>query len=443
LQRWWKDPRAKLQYSLFDSFDGVQAASTSFTPRASEAPDGKLWFVNGTVAQLIDPKNLPRNDLAPPVHIESLIVDRKSYPLQQALRLPPLAHDLEIDYTGLSFVVPQKVQFRYRLEGRDKDWQDPGSRRQAFYTDLRPGRYRFHVIASNNDGVWNSSGASLEFAIEPALYQTWWLKTASIIAALAVIAWVIRRRMQIVAENIRARLIERLDERERIARELHDTLLQGILSALMQLDLAEDELPKDSPVRGLVQRVLATLRQVTEEGRMALQGLRFQDAENNDLATAFQRIRKEFPHKDTIVFGVIAQGTARAVKAEVRNEIYRIGREAILNAYVHSEAVTIEVELQYARTHLSLIVRDDGRGIDSSILQGGREGHWGLTGMRERSQRVGATLKLWSRAAAGTEIELVVPGHIAFESDSSNSTPRWLSWLGREGFGGRRTTRDS
>jgi signal transduction histidine kinase len=249
--------------------------------------------------------------------------------------------------------------------------------------------------------------------------------------------------MQIVAENIRARLIERLDERERIARELHDTLLQGILSALMQLDLAEDELPKDSPVRGLVQRVLATLRQVTEEGRMALQGLRFQDAENNDLATAFQRIRKEFPHKDTIVFGVIAQGTARAVKAEVRNEIYRIGREAILNAYVHSEAVTIEVELQYARTHLSLIVRDDGRGIDSSILQGGREGHWGLTGMRERSQRVGATLKLWSRAAAGTEIELVVPGHIAFESDSSNSTPRWLSWLGREGFGGRRTTRDS
>ena len=443
LQRWWQDPKAKLQYSLFDSFDGVQAAQTSFTPRASEAPDGKLWFVNGTVAQMIDPKNLPRNGLAPPVHIESLIVDRRSYPAQQALRLPPLTHDLEIDYTGLSFVVPQKVQFRYRLEGRDKDWQDPGSRRQAFYTDLHPGRYRFHAIASNNDGVWNTSGASLEFTIEPAFYQTWWLETASAMLALAVLAWAIRRRMLIVARNIHARLAERLDERERIARELHDTLLQGALSASIQLDLAEDQLAQDSPVKGLVQNALATLRQVTEEGRMALRGLRFEDVENNDLAKAFQRIKNEFPHKDTIVFGVFAQGAARIVRTEIRNEIYRIGREAILNAYVHSEAATIEVEIQYARTHLSLLVRDDGRGIDSSILQAGRDGHWGLAGMRERSQRIGATLKLWSRVGAGTEIELMLPGHIAFENDSSNSTPRWLSWLGREGFnGGARKTRD-
>jgi signal transduction histidine kinase len=436
LQRWWKDPKAKLQYSLFDSFDGVQAAQTSFTPRASEAPDGKLWFVNGTVAQMIDPTNLPANGLAPLVHIESLIADRKSYPLRQALRLPPLSHDLEIDYTGLSFVVPQKVQFRYRLEGSDKDWQDPGTRRQAFYTDLGPGRYRFHVIASNNDGVWNPSEASFEFTIEPALYQTWWLQTASVMAALAVIAWVIRRRMLIMARNIHARLAERLDERERIARELHDTLLQGVLSASIQLDLAEDQLPKDSPVRGLVQSVLATLRQVTEEGRMALQGLRFRDVESNDLAKVFQRVKQEFPHKDTITFRVVAQGDARVVRPEIRNEVYRIGREAIVNAYLHSEAATIEVEIQYARTQLSLLVRDDGRGIDSSILQGGRHGHWGLSGMRERSQRIGATLKLRSRLGAGTEIQLMVPGHIAFEDNSGNSTPRWLRWLGREGFNG-------
>ena len=443
LQRWWKDPKARLQHSLFDSFDGVQGADTPFTPTASEAPDGKLWFVNGTVAQVIDPKNLPTNGLAPPVHIESLIADRKSYPLLQALRLPPLTHDLEIDYTGLSFVVPQKVQFRYRLEGRDKDWQDPDTRRQAFYTDLHPGRYRFHVIASNNDGVWNSSGASLEFTIEPAFYQTWWLQTASAMLALAVLAWVIRLRMLIMVRNIHARLAERLDERGRIARELHDTLLQGVLSASIQLDLVEDQLPKDSPVRGLVQRVLATLRQVTEEGRMALQGLRLQDAENNDLAKAFLGVKPEYPHKDTIMFRVVAQGDARVVRPEIRNEVYRIGREAIVNAYVHSEAATIEVEIQYARTQLRLFVRDDGRGIDSSILQGGRDGHWGLSGMRERSQRIGATFKLRSRPGAGTEVELVVPGHIAFEDDSGNSTSRWLSWLGREGFNGsRRKARD-
>jgi signal transduction histidine kinase len=290
------------------------------------------------------------------------------------------------------------------------------------------------VIASNNDGVWNSSGASLEFTIEPAFYQTWWLRMVTALLALALLAWAIRRRMLFIAQNIHARLAERLDERERIARELHDTLLQGVLSASIQLDLAEDQLASDSPVKGLVQHALATLRYVTEESRTALRGLRFQDGETNDLAMAFQRIKEEFPHKDTIVFRVVEQGTARVVKAEIRSEIYRIGREAIVNAYVHSEAATIEVEIQYARAQLSLVVRDDGRGIDSSILQDGREGHWGLSGMRERSQRIGATLKLRSGLGAGTEVELIVPGQIAYADDSKSAPPKWLSWLGREGF---------
>jgi ligand-binding sensor domain-containing protein len=281
LQRWWADPKAKLQYSLFDSFDGVQAAQTSFTPRASEAPDGKLWFVNGTVAQMIDPKNLPRNALAPPVHIENLIVDGKTYPPLQDLRLPPLGHDLEIDYTALSLVVPQKVQFRYRLEGRDKDWQDPGTRRQAFYSDLSPGRYQFRVIASNNDGVWNSSGASLEFAIEPALYQTWWLRTAALVATLGIIAWVIRRRMQVVAVNIQARLVERLDERERIARDLHDTLLQGILSASLQLEVADRQIAADATAKPVVQRVSNLLRQLADESRHTVRHLLSQRSQVN------------------------------------------------------------------------------------------------------------------------------------------------------------------
>jgi signal transduction histidine kinase len=249
--------------------------------------------------------------------------------------------------------------------------------------------------------------------------------------------------MQIVAQNIHARLAERLDERERIARELHDTLLQGVLGASIQLDLAEEQLAKDSPVKGLVQHALATLRYVTEESRTALRGLRSQDSENNDLAKGFQRVKQEFPNKDTIVFRVVEQGAARVVRTEIRNEIYRIGREAIVNAYVHSAAATIEVEIQYARTQLSLLVRDDGRGIDPTILEGGRDGHWGLSGMRERSRRIGATLKLRSGLGAGTEVELMVPGHIAFEDDSGNSTPRWRRWLGREGFNGsRRKVRD-
>jgi signal transduction histidine kinase/ligand-binding sensor domain-containing protein len=429
LQRWWADPKAKLQYSLFDSFDGVQAAYTSFTPRASEAPDGKLWFVNGTVAQMIDPKNLPRNALAPPVHIENLIVDGKSYSPRQALRLPPLGHDLEIDYTALSLVVPQKVQFRYRLEGRDKSWQDPGTRRQAFYTDLSPGRYQFHVIASNNDGVWNSSGASLEFAIEPALYQTWWLRTAAIIAALAIIAWVIRRRMQVVAANIQARLVERLDERERIARELHDTLLQGILSASLQLEVADRQIATDATAKPVVQRVSNLLRQLADESRHTVRHLRSQRSQEENLERALTQISSDLAAPRKVKYSVIVEGTPRSLRPVVRDEIYRIGGEALANVFRHANASAVETVLEYGGDHFRLLVRDDGQGIDPEVLSAGREGHFGLSGMRERAQRIGAQLKIRTAAGAGTEIDLIVPSGAAFERPDPHGPVYWIARL--------------
>jgi signal transduction histidine kinase/ligand-binding sensor domain-containing protein len=429
LQRWWADPKAKLQYSLFDSFDGVQAAQTSFTPGASEAPDGKLWFVNGAVAQMIDPKNLPRNALAPPVHIENLIVDGKSYPPLQALRLPPLGHDLEIDYTALSLAVPQKVQFRYRLEGRDKDWQDPGTRRQAFYTDLSPGRYQFHVIASNNDGVWNSSGASLEFAVEPALYQTWWLRTAAIIAALAIIAWVIRRRMQVVAASMQARLLERLDERERIARELHDTLLQGILSASLQLEVADRQIAEDGAAKPLVHRVSNLLRQLADESRHAVRGLRFRYSEEENLEHALTQISKDLATPNGVKSHVVVEGTPRLLRSVVRDEIYRISAEALANAFRHAHASTVEAVLEYGRTRFRLLVRDDGQGIDPEVLRAGREGHFGLSGMRERARKIGARLKIRTAAGAGTEIDLIVPSSAAFERPDPHGPVYWIARL--------------
>ena len=429
LQRWWADPKAKLQYSLFDSFDGVQASQTSFTPRASEAPDGKLWFVNGTVAQMIDPKNLPRNSLAPLVHIENLIVDGKSYPPLQALRLPPLGHDLEIDYTGLSLVVPQKVQFRYRLEGRDKGWQDPGTRRQAFYTDLSPGRYRFHVIASNNDGVWNSSGASLEFAIEPALYQTWWLRTAAIIAALTIIAWVIRRRMQVIAANIQARLVERLDERERIARELHDTLLQGILSASLQLEVADRQIAADATAKPVVQRVSNLLRQLADESRHTVRQLRSQRSQEENLERALTQISSDLAAPRKVKYNVVVEGTPRSLRPLVRDEIYRIGGEALANVFRHANASAVETVLEYGGDHFRLLVRDDGQGIDPEVLSAGREGHFGLSGMRERARRIGAQFKIRTAAGAGTEIDLIVPSSAAFERPDPHGPVYWIARL--------------
>jgi PAS domain S-box-containing protein len=196
LQRWWKSPDTTVESKLLDVFDGAQPMSTPFRPNASQSPDGRLWFANENVVQMIDPAHLDGNPTPPPVHVEEIIADHKSYAPRDGLQLPALTRDLEIDYTALSFVAPQKVRFRYKLEDHDSEWQDPGTRRQAFYADLRPGDYRFRVIASNNDGVWNEEGATLTFSVAAAWYQTWWFRWVSLAALLALLWCVYRLRVR-------------------------------------------------------------------------------------------------------------------------------------------------------------------------------------------------------------------------------------------------------
>ena len=225
---------------------------------------------------------------------------------------------------------------------------------------------------------------------------------------------------------------ERLAERTRIAQELHDTLLQGVLSASLQLDVAEDQLPEDSPTKPLLKRVLQLMSTVTEEGRNTLRGLRTTGSGNQSLETAFSRLRQEFPLDDKTDFRVIVDSVTRPLRPLIRDEVYRIGREALLNAFMHAQANRIEVEVEYASRHLKVLVRDDGRGIDPQVLHSGREGHWGLVGIRERSERIGANLRLRSRIGAGTEIDLTVPGTIAFEKGSIGPISQWFRWLSRE-----------
>jgi len=196
LQRWWKSPDATVKARLLDVFDGAQPMSTPFRPNASQSPDGRLWFANQNVVQMIDPDHLDRNPILPPVHVEGIIADRKSYPPRDGLRLPALTRNLEVDYTALSFVAPQKVRFRYMLEGHDSEWQDAGTRRQAFYADLRPGKYRFRVIGCNNDGVWNEEGATLAFSVAAAWYQTWWFRGGCLAAFLALLWGLYQLRIQ-------------------------------------------------------------------------------------------------------------------------------------------------------------------------------------------------------------------------------------------------------
>jgi signal transduction histidine kinase/ligand-binding sensor domain-containing protein len=220
LQRWWKSPDATVKTTLLDVFDGAQPMSTPLRPNASRSPDGRLWFANESVVQMIDPAHLDGNPIPPPVHIEEIIADHKSYAPRDGLRLPALTRDLEVDYTALSFATPQKVHFRYMLEGRDSEWQDPGTRRQAFYSDLRPGNYRFRVIASNNDGVWNEEGATLAFSMATAWYQTWWFRGVSLAAFLALLWCIYRLRVHSIQQRsqqlglINAKLEAQIAERK-------------------------------------------------------------------------------------------------------------------------------------------------------------------------------------------------------------------------------------
>jgi signal transduction histidine kinase/ligand-binding sensor domain-containing protein len=384
LHRWWDDESAVLKVTSFDVFDGAWPAAAAFQPRASLGPDGRLWFANESVVQSIDPNHLTLNEILPPIQIESVTADRKSYQPRAQVHLPPRTRDLEIDYTALSFIAPGKVRFRYKLEGRDADWQDAGARRQAFYSDLRPGNYRFQVIACNNDGIWNNQPAILEFSVAPAWYQA----TSSRLLAIglgAFVVWALYRwRVRKIATEIGARFNERLDERTRMARELHDTFLQTVQGSKL---VAEDALEQSDDLvrlRKAMQQLSVWLDQATEEGRAALNSLRTSTIEKNNLAEAFRRATTNNTIPPTLSVGYSVVGQPQEMHPIVRDEIYRIGYEAIHNACLHSRASRLDVELKYGN-ELTLRVKDNGVGIDPTIVAHGKDGHFGLTGMRERA----------------------------------------------------------
>jgi signal transduction histidine kinase len=248
----------------------------------------------------------------------------------------------------------------------------------------------------------------------PPFWGTWWFRLLAVLTGLAGILALYRIRMRQVARQLNLRFEERLAERTRIAQELHDTLLQGFVSASMQLHVATERLPPDSPHRAPLDRVQELMRTVIEEARNAVRGLRSPSKGAEDLEQAFSGIEQEFADQGQAGFKVIVEGQPRPVHPVIRDEVYRIGREAVVNAFRHSGAKRIEVELEYAPSRLRVLVRDDGRGIDDDVLRLGRDGHWGLSGMRERAERIGARLRVWSRDEAGTEVEMSIPGNIAF-----------------------------
>ncbi len=411
-----------MAFKLIDQSDGVQPGLTPLKPQIVRTPDGRLWFVNGRILQMLDPMHPVRNLVPPPVHIEEIIADRRSYEPGSQLILPALTRDLQINYAGLSLVAPQKVRFRYKLEGRDTDWQDPGTRRQAFYSGLPPARYRFRVLACNNDGVWNDSGATLDFVIPPAVYQTMWFRISLVVAGLAL-AWLLYRlRIRQLGAEIQSRLAERLGERERIARELHDTLLQGFHGVLLRFQVVNQLIVWDEKAHSIMEDAMARADLLMSESRERIRGLRLETGAVAALPEALSAIGDERRTDESIGFRLVVEGTPRELNPMVRDEMYLIGREAIRNALTHSQGSMVEVEINFDHSGVRLRVRDDGKGIPAEVLKfGGVSGHWGISGMRERSEKIGGQFRIWNRSGADAEVELKVPGLLAFPREASTA----------------------
>lgn len=428
LQRWWANPDTIVQNHVYDTFDGAQPNIPSFNS-SDISPDGRVWFTSGVVVQVVDPSSLSEKALPAETYIESVAADRKEFAATDNLKLSPHTRDLQIDYTSPSFAIPQKVKFRYRLDGYDRDWHDASARRQAFYTDLSPGKYSFRVTASNRDGIWNDKAAKLDFSVAPAYYQTNWFRALCAVALIALLWAAYQWRVRQLKHQFALTLDVRVGERTRIARELHDTLLQSAHGLLLRFEIVSQLLPDRAiEAKEKLDTAIEQTADFITEARDEVQGLRDSTVQRNDLALAISVLGEELAARSTEyrpAFRVTVEGEARNLHPIVRDEVYKTSAEALRNAFRHAQARRVEVEIRYDNEQFRLRVRDDGKGIDPAILsRQGCDGHYGLPGMRERAALIGGKLVLWSEVDAGTEVELRVSADHAYETGGRAS---WLS----------------
>ncbi|MFL6214612.1 MAG: two-component regulator propeller domain-containing protein [Blastocatellia bacterium] len=375
-------------------------------PAGWRSRDGRLWFPTIKGAATIDPEHLKTNDEPPPVVIESITVDDKPIDKTANIELPAGVYRLEFQYTGLSFIAPEKVRFKYKLEGFDQNWVEAGARRTAYYTSIPPGSYTFHVLAANNDGVWNEAGAAVSFYLKPRFYQTVWFYVA-LLAVAGAVAWLIyRRRIGRVREEFAAVLAER----SRMARDIHDTLAQGFVGISLQLE-AVGKMLDQSPDRAKQHLDLAQtmVTHSLTEARRSVWDLRAQALENADLATALADAARNLTSGTSVQAEFHITGTPRQLPATVENNLWRIGQEAMTNAMKHAHPRYLRVELAFAPRQVTLSIADDGRGFDTTNNRLSGDGHFGLIGMRERAERLKGKLDIESGEGTGTRISVTAP----------------------------------
>jgi signal transduction histidine kinase/ligand-binding sensor domain-containing protein len=430
LAKWLRDPAYAVSAEQLNALDGLPGLSTERVPEPSlaEGNGGRLYFATTRGVVWLNPATLHRdlNRLPPPVAITSVVSNGKTYSGASDIKLPAHTDRLEINYTALSLAIPERVLFRYKLDGVDPDWQDAGTRRQAFYTHLPPGSYAFHVIACNNDGIWNEMGATLGLAIQPAFYQTWWFIALVGVAMVVLISWAVRLRIAGIARQMQERLAERMAERERIARELHDTLLQSLFGLTLRFHTAAAKLPLGDPAREALDEALQQSDRVMQEGRERVLNLRARRTESASLADAFTEIGRQLRAVHAANFRVSVQGRPRPLDTIIQEEILLIGREALNNAFSHAGAENIVAELSYQSGALHLVVCDDGSGIEEAVLKAGsRAGHWGLPGMRERASKMRGELRVTRPKNGGTQVDLYVPASVVYRPESPTPPRTW------------------
>jgi signal transduction histidine kinase len=369
---------------------------------------------------MIDPSHLAFNSSPPPVHIEDVLDDGKVVSLQSGLRLPPRLHRLQFDYTALSFVAPEKVRFRYRLEGHDNDWHDAGSSRQALYNDLPPATYKFHVIAANNDGVWNETGDSFSFTILPAFYQTDWFLASMIVLATLLLWILVRLRIRSATQQVEARMHERLAERDRIARELHDTLIQGVQGLILRMHVVSQDISGNEQPKREMETVLDHAEDLLVEGRNRVRDLRSQERGDKDIVSMIEQLVNSLQDLKGPLIEFKVVGMPRPLSVVIQEEVTLFAREALSNAVRHSQGTHISCGLCYEANGLSFDCQDNGVGLNDVVLESKRkEGHWGLLGMRERAETIGAVFTVES-SAAGVRVRLRISSRVAFAKNSTH-----------------------
>jgi signal transduction histidine kinase len=412
-----------LDYAWFGRTDGMASTQCSIgTPNMAIARDGKLWVATVQGLAMLDLQHLPFNSAKPLIYVDEVTVGRERHSAGRELVLPPGTHHVELRFDSISLAWPEKIRFQYRMDDVDPVWLNADNSLTAVYTTIPAGRHVFRIRACNSDGVWDRSGIFFPVTQKPYFYETGWFRLAAVIAFVVTLTGGYRLRLHQIHAQMNARLDERVTERMRIARDLHDTLLQSFHGLLPRFQAVQNLLPgRIAEAQQVLEAAVDDAAQAITEARDAVQDLRSCTTDTSDLAKAIEVLGQELrahqtpANGDPTDFSVQVNGTPQNLHPMLRDEIYRITGEALRNAFYHARARRIEVEIEYDKRQVCVRVRDDGIGIDAAVLsEEGRLGHFGLRGMGERSKSIGGQLDVWSERGAGTEVELTIPASIAY-----------------------------